>query len=151
MLSPRFPRFSEATAICSEKQLAEYRDINKAMLSSFLGTPETWETANTWEIHDSQEQKNVLNCVKKVSLSFVQSRGTSKYVPQYASQNDDVLVILKQLLEEMNSDIATTEATEWEYKKTFDELRDTMNEKIAASNQQHKEPRGAGDETLERL
>ena len=37
--------------------------------------------------------------------------------------------------------MATTEDTEWEYKKTFDELRDTMNEKIAAINQQHKEPR----------
>ena len=86
-----------------------------------------------------------------MSLSFVQSRGTSKHVPQYASQKGEVLVILKQLLEEMNSDIATTEATEWEYKKTFDELSDTMNEKIAASNQQHKKPRGAGDETLERL
>ena len=48
LLSPRFPRFSEATAICSEKQLAEYRDINKAVFLSFLGTPETWE------IHDSQ-------------------------------------------------------------------------------------------------
>ena len=71
------------------------------------------------------KSKNVLNCVTKVSLSFVQSRGTSKYVPQYASQNDEVLVLLKQLLEEMNSDITTTEATEWEYKKTFDELGDT--------------------------
>ena len=50
-LSPRFPRFSEVTPICSEKQLAEYRDINKAVLLSFLGTPDTWE------IHDSQEQK----------------------------------------------------------------------------------------------
>ena len=97
------------------------------------------------------KSKIVLNCVMKVSSSIVQSRGTSKYVPQYASQNGEVLDILKQLLEEMNSDITTTEATEWEYKKTFDELSDTMNEKIAASNQQHKEPRGAGDETLERL
>ena len=50
-------KISEATAICSEKQLAEYRDTNKAMLSSFLGTPETWETPDTWKIHDSQEQK----------------------------------------------------------------------------------------------
>ena len=47
----------------------------------------------------------VLNCVTKVSSSIVQSRRTSKYVPQYASQNDEVLVILKQLLEEMNSDL----------------------------------------------
>ena len=39
----------------------------------------------------------------------------------------------------MNSDITTTEATEWENKKTFDELSDTKNEKIATSNQQHKE------------
>ena len=44
-------KISEATAICSEKQLAEYRDINKAVFLSFLGTPETWE------IHESQEQK----------------------------------------------------------------------------------------------
>ena len=36
-------KISEATAICSEKQLAEYRDINKAVFLSFLGTPETWE------------------------------------------------------------------------------------------------------------
>ena len=64
----------------------------------------------------------------------------------------EVLGVLKQLLEEMNSDIAAKETAELEYKKTFDELSDTKNEKIAASNQQHKEkkPRGAGDETLER-
>ena len=51
LLSPRFPRFPEATAICSEKQLAEYRDANKAMFLSSQGTPDTWE------MHDSQEQK----------------------------------------------------------------------------------------------
>ena len=47
--------------------------------------------------------------------------------------------ILKQLLEEMNSDIAASEATEFEHKKTFEELRDAKNEEIAASTQQHKE------------
>ena len=86
-----------------------------------------------------------------VSSSFLQFHGTSEYFLQYASQNGEVLGVWKQFLEEVNSDIATTEATEWEYKKTFDELSDTKNETIAASNQQHKEPRGAGDETLERL
>ena len=71
------------------------------------------------------KSKNVLNCVTKVSSSFVESRGTSKHVPQCVSQSDEVLVILMQLLEEMNSDISTKEATEREYKKTFDELSDT--------------------------
>ena len=58
---------------------------------------------------------------------------------QYASQNGEVLGVLKQLLEEMNSDIAAVEATELEHKKTFDELSDAKNEDIAASSRQHKE------------
>ena len=41
-----------------------------------------------------------------------------------------MLGVLKQLLEEMNSDIATTEATELEHKKTLDELSDAKNEEI---------------------
>ena len=46
-----------------------------------------------------------------------------------------MLDVLKQLLEEMNSDFAAVEATELEHKKTFDDLNDAKNEKIAASNQ----------------
>ena len=56
----------------------------------------------------------MLNRAMKVSSSFVQSRGTSEYVPQYASQSREVLGVLKQLLEEMNSDIAAAEAAEQE-------------------------------------
>ena len=81
----------------------------------------------------------MLNHVTKVSSSFVQSRGTSKYVPKYVSQSGEVPNVLKQFLEEMNSDIATTEATDLEHKKTFDELSDTKNKEIAASTQQHNE------------
>ena len=71
-----------------------------------------------------------------VSSSF---QGTSEYFPYYASQSGEVLGIMKQFLVEMNSDIADTEATELEHKKTFDELGDTKIEEIAASYQQHKE------------
>ena len=82
----------------------------------------------------SQDQI-VLNCAIEVSSSFVQSRGTS----EYASVNGEVLDVLKQLLEEMNSDIAAVEAPELEHKKTFDELSDAKNEDIAASSRRHKE------------
>ena len=88
-----------------------------------------------------------LNRVMKVSSSFVQFRGTSEYVPQYASQSGEVLSVLKQLLEEMNSDIAASEATELEHKKTFEELSDAKNEEIAASTQQHKEKSLEAQET----
>ena len=132
------------TAIC-EKQLAEYRETNKAITediensvlsqfkASFLSSQRTPDISS-WT---SQEQ-NVLNRVMNVSSSFVQSRGTSEYFPQYASQSGEVLGIMKQLLEEMNSDTAGAEATDLEHKKTFDELSDAKNEGIAASNQQHK-------------
>lgn len=158
---------SDATAI-REKQLAEYREANKATTEdieslkaailvlqkhhpnsalpqlkasflSFQGTPDT----SSWT---SQEQ-NVLNRAMKVSSSFVQSRGTSEYVPQYASQSGEVLGVLKQLLEEMNSDIAAAEAAELEHKKAFDELSAAKNEEIAASTQQHKEKSLEAQET----
>ena len=45
---------------------------------------------------------------------------------------------LKQLLEDMNSDIVAAEAAELEYKKAFDELSAAKNEEIAARPQQHK-------------
>ena len=134
-------KFSGATAI-GGKQLVEYREANKAITEdiensvlsqlkasflSFQGTPDI----SSWT---SQEQ-NVLNRAMKVSSSFVQSRGISKYVLQYASQSGEVLSILKQFLEEMNSDIAAVEAAELEHKKAFDELSDAKNEEIAASTQ----------------
>ena len=81
----------------------------------------------------------MLNHARKMSSSIVQSRGISEYVSQYASQSGEVLGVLKQLLEDMNRDTAAVEATDLEHKKTLDELSDTKNEKIAASNQQHKE------------
>ena len=50
-------------------------------------------------------------------------RGTSEYFPQYASQSGKVLLQdIQQLLEEMNSDITASEATELEHKKTFEEF-----------------------------
>ena len=77
--------------------------------------------------------------VMKMSSSFLQFQGTSEYFSQYASQSGEVLGVLKQFLVEMNINIAAAEATEFEHKKTFDELSDTKIEEIAASNQQHKE------------
>ena len=85
----------------------------------------------------SQEQ-NVLNRAMKVPSSFVQSRGTSKYVPQYANQSGEVLSILKQLPEDMNSDIVAA-GCRVGAQEDVDELSDTKNEEIAASTQQHKE------------
>ena len=49
------------------------------------------------------QEKNVLNRTMKLASSFVRSRGTSEYVSKYASQSGEVLDVLKQLLEEMNS------------------------------------------------
>ena len=80
-------------------------------------------------IKTSQEQ-NVLNRAMKVSC---------EYVPQYFSQSGEALGVLKQLLEETSSDIVAAEAAELEYKKTFDELSDTKNEKITARIHQHNE------------
>ena len=54
---------------------------------------------------------------------------------------------MKQFLVEMNSDIADTEATELEHKKTFDALSDTKIEEIAASYHQHKETSHKEQET----
>ena len=54
---------------------------------------------------------------------------------------------IQQLLEEMNSDITASEATELEHKKTYDELNDTKNEEIAANPQQHKEKSLEAQET----
>ena len=54
---------------------------------------------------------------------------------------------IQQLLEEMNSDITASEATELEHKKTFDEFRDAKNEEIAANPQQHKEKSLEAQET----
>ena len=62
-----------------------------------------------------------------------------EYVPQYVSQSGEALGVLKQLLEEMSSDIVAAEAAELEHKKTVDELSDTKNEEIAAGTQQQKE------------
>ena len=75
-------------------------------------------------------------------------RGTSEYFSQYASQSGEVLLQdIQQLLEEMNSDITASEATELEHKKTFEELSDTKNEEIAANIQQHKEKSLEAQET----
>ena len=53
-------------------------------------------------------------------------QGTSDDFPLYASQSGEVLLQdIQQLLEEMNSDITASEATELEHKKTFEELSDT--------------------------
>ena len=57
--------------------------------------------------------------------------------------------VLKQLLEEMNSDVAAAEAAELDHKKTFDELSDTKNEEIVASTQQHKEKSLEAQETAQ--
>ena len=54
---------------------------------------------------------------------------------------------IQQLLEEMNSDITASEATELDHKKTFEELSDTKNEEIAANPQQHKEKSLEAQET----
>ena len=54
---------------------------------------------------------------------------------------------IQQLLEEMNSDITASEATELDHKKTFEELNDTKNEEIAAIPQQHKEKSLEAQET----
>ena len=75
-------------------------------------------------------------------------QGTSEYFPQYASQSGEVLLQdIQQLLEEMNSDMTASEATELEHKKTFEELSDTKNEEIVASTQQHKEKSLEAQET----
>ena len=60
-----------------------------------------------------------------VSSSFVQFRGTSDYVPQYDSQSGEVLDILKQFLEEMNSDTTDAEAAEQCAKKGHQQLTET--------------------------
>ena len=52
---------------------------------------------------------------------------------------------IQQLLEDMNSDITASEATELDHKKTFEELSDTKNEEIAANP-----PATQVDKTLER-
>ena len=63
------------------------------------------------------------------------------------SQSGEALGVLKQLLEEMSSDIVAAEGAELEHKKTVDELSDTKNEEIAASPQQHKEKSPEAKET----
>ena len=47
-----------------------------------------------------------------------------EYVPQYVSQSGEALGVLKQLVEEMSSDIVATEDAELEHKKTVDDLSD---------------------------
>ena len=52
---------------------------------------------------------------------------------------------LQQLLEEMNSDITASEATELDHKKTFEELSDTKKEEIVASTQEAQETKLSND------
>ena len=67
-------------------------------------------------------------------------RETSEYFPQYASQSGEALLQdIQQLLEETNSDITASEATELEHKKTFEEWSDTKNEEIVANTQEAQE------------
>ena len=47
-----------------------------------------------------------------------------EYVPQCVSQSGEALGVVKQLLEEMSSDIVAAEGAELEHKKTVDELSD---------------------------
>ena len=93
-----------------------------------------------WHVGEGHRRKQV--------RVFRCDRGTSEYFPQYASQSGEVLLQdIQQLLEEMNSDMTASEATELEHKKTFEELSDTKNEEIVASTQQHKEKSLEAQET----
>ena len=123
LVKSEISEFSNVTAIC-EKQLAECRRGPTNQYPRML------------RIRCCYNSKRR---VMKMSSSFLQFQGTSEYFPQYASQSGEVLGVLKQFLVEMNINIAAAEATEFEHKKTFDELSDTKIEEIAASNQQHKE------------
>ena len=66
-------------------------------------------------LHEFLQSKNMLNRAMKVSC---------EYVPQCVSQSGEALGVLKQLLEEMSSDIVAAEGAELEHKKTVDELSD---------------------------
>ena len=66
-------------------------------------------------LHGLLQSKNMLNRAMKVSC---------EYVPECVSQSGEALGVLKQLLEEMSSDIVAAEAAELEHKKTVDELSD---------------------------
>ena len=65
--------------------------------------------------HGLLQSKNMLNRAMKVSCECV---------PQYVSQSGEALGVLKQLLEEMSSDIVVTEGAELQHMKTVDELSD---------------------------
>ena len=105
MLKSEISKFPDVAANCSDKLLTEYREANKAMsldiensvLSQFKASFLSFQGTPDISSGTSQEQ-NVLNRTMKLSSSFVLSRGTSGYVPQYASQNGEVLDVLKQLL-----------------------------------------------------
>ena len=71
-----------------------------------------------WHVGEGHRSKQV--------RVFRCDRRTSDDFPLYASQSGEVLLQdIQQLLEEMNSDITASEATELEHKKTFEELSDT--------------------------
>ena len=117
-----------------EKQVTEYRETNKAKTedieSSSEASAELCATIDVLIVPRNTRHTMMLNRTMKVSY---------EYVPQYVSQGDEALGVLKQPLEEMSSDIVAAEAAELEYKKTFDEVSDAKNEEIAANTQQYEE------------
>ena len=69
-----------------------------------------------WHVGEGHRRKQV--------RVFRCDRGASEYFPQYASQSGEVLLQdIQQLLEEMNSDMTASEATELDHKKTSQRMK----------------------------
>merc|ERR1719174_1538636 len=71
--------------------------------------------------------------------AFVQAKHGASYVPGYTSQSGEILGILKQIKEEMESDLSDSQKKEAAAAANFAELREAKEAEIAAAEKQAEE------------
>merc|ERR1719443_1961225 len=85
------------------------------------------QASHTWSAHE----KAVVERAVRTASVFMQTKG--EYTPPYASQSGEILGILKQMKEEMESDLSEAQKKEAERSALFDELRSAKTDEIASS------------------
>merc|ERR1719379_1662859 len=84
------------------------------------------QASHTWSAHE----KAVIERALRTATVFMQTKG--EYTPPYAAQSGEILGILKQMKEEMESDLSEAQKKEAERAAAFDELRAAKTDEIAA-------------------
>lgn len=78
----------------------------------------------------SAHEKAVVDRAIQTATVFMQTKG--EYTPPYASQSGEILGMLKQMKEEMESDLSVSQKTEASRAAAFDELRTAKTDEIAS-------------------